>query len=416
MAGAAGAGVSAATIADIGNLINKLDLPDGVKKGLIAAAGTAVGAAVGGAQGAAGGFNQTANNYLKHDDAAAMKKEVANCQAKAGGCKDGEVTNIVAKYKAISDANIAAIESCIAAGNVQCVQDNLKQAASASEVKVLPFGYTKLEDTFVGRQDNVNTYGSVRGNAALFGSDVDQARDVAKFRQENCSSLSASACDGLVKQAMDYRLGRMAILTATGSATALAVNAVKGLKLPPKAEGPTPVTEKPATTATAQEIAALERIKNNANGPDLTNKAPNSVLNQQAVKDLQNGTLPGTPIDPAKPWAPREMTPTSNPSATAEDFSVQILGRQPTAAERAKGEAMFPNKGGCPGCWIGTSADGTVITYRPAGLASDSTLSTTASVDLNNKVTLNNFNLDKKGNPSEIKLKFPLTGKTGVTQ
>jgi len=169
-AGAAGAGVSAATIADIGNLINEMDLPDAVKKGLIAAAGTAVGAAVGGGQGAAAGFNQTANNFLKHDDAAAMEKEVANCQAKAGGCKDGEVTNIVAKYKAISDTNIAAVESCIAAGNVQCVQDNLKQAASASEVKVLPFGYTKLEDTFVARQDNVNTYGSVKGNASLFGS------------------------------------------------------------------------------------------------------------------------------------------------------------------------------------------------------------------------------------------------------
>ncbi|MBP0597384.1 hemagglutinin repeat-containing protein [Herbaspirillum sp. LeCh32-8] len=79
VAGASGAGVSAASIADIGKLINQLDLPDGVKKGLIAAAGTAVGAAVGGASGAAAGFNQTVNNYLKHDEVEEKLKKKADC-------------------------------------------------------------------------------------------------------------------------------------------------------------------------------------------------------------------------------------------------------------------------------------------------------------------------------------------------
>ncbi len=75
---------------------------------------------------------------------------------------------------------------------------------------------------------------------------------------------------------------------------------------------------------------------------------------------------------------------------------------------------MFASKGGCPGCWIGTNPDGTTITYRPAGLASSGTLSTTASVDLNNPQSINQLNLNRKGKAEEVKLKFPLIGKTGA--
>jgi len=212
----------------------------------VIALSTAVGAALGGITGGttfdalvAGNIagNAAENNFLKHADAAAMKKEVNDCQAKSGGCKDDEVMSIVKKYKAISDANMATVQSCIKAGDVQCVQDNLKQAASASEVKVLPVGYTVQENIFVGRQDNVNSYGSVNGNASLFGTDIDQAADVAKFRQDNCTGISGGACDSLVQEAINYRLMRMASLTAVGAATSAAVNAAKGLKLPPKITG-----------------------------------------------------------------------------------------------------------------------------------------------------------------------------------
>ena len=79
VAGAAGAGVSAATIPDIAQAIEGLGLPDGVTKGLIAAAGTAVGAIVGGEQGAASGFNQTINNYLKHEEDEQKRKKKADC-------------------------------------------------------------------------------------------------------------------------------------------------------------------------------------------------------------------------------------------------------------------------------------------------------------------------------------------------
>ncbi|WDZ95955.1 hemagglutinin repeat-containing protein [Herbaspirillum sp. WKF16] len=79
VAGAAGAGVTAATMPQIADAIKSMGLPEGVTKGLIAATGAAVGATVGGVQGAASGFNQTANNYLKHEEDQQKLKAKADC-------------------------------------------------------------------------------------------------------------------------------------------------------------------------------------------------------------------------------------------------------------------------------------------------------------------------------------------------
>jgi filamentous hemagglutinin len=146
------------------------------------------------------------------------------------------------------------------------------------------------------------------------------------------------------------------------------------------------------------EVAALSRIGKNPTAPDLTGKASNTVLNQQLVNDLRAGALPGVPI--GGPGTPREMPMSSNPSVTAEDFAMRALGRQPTDAELAKGASM--NKGNCPGCWSAQAADGTYVTYRPAGSASADTLATTASVGLNNPA----IKALNAGRP-ELKLKFP---------
>jgi filamentous hemagglutinin len=71
IAGALGAGTSAATIPAVGDMINSTDLPSEVKQTLVALAGTAIGAAAGATTGDGGalsggatGFAQTANNYL----------------------------------------------------------------------------------------------------------------------------------------------------------------------------------------------------------------------------------------------------------------------------------------------------------------------------------------------------------------
>lgn len=162
----------------------------------------------------------------------------------------------------------------------------------------------------------------------------------------------------------------------------------------------------PEISKTSEEIEALRKIAGNPNGADLSNKAPNTVLNQKAVQDIFDGTLPGTPIDPKRPWTPRQMPESSNPSATAEDFALRVLGRNPTAEELARGSAM--NKGNCQGCWYAKNADDIIVTYRPAGYASKDTLPSTATVELNGANTINKLNVDDNGRATIIKLKFPL--------
>jgi hypothetical protein len=174
----------------------------------------------------------------------------------------------------------------------------------------------------------------------------------------------------------------------------------------------TVVVERPPLAPTSQvdsptskldtERAALERIKNNPKGQDLSQKPPGTVANQQAVNDLQAGHLPGQPI--GGPGTPREMPASSAPSATAEDFAVKALGREPTQTEKAIGSRM--NKGDCAGCWVASPDDGkSYITYRPAGKASAETASTTSTVEINYKEAGNQIN-----NGKPLKLKFPQSG------
>lgn len=152
----------------------------------------------------------------------------------------------------------------------------------------------------------------------------------------------------------------------------------------------------------ANEIAALERIRNNPKGPALSQRPPGTVANQQAVNDLQAGRLPGQPI--GGPGTPREMPASSAPSATAEDFAIRALGREPTQAEKAIGSRM--NKGDCAGCWVASPDEGkSFITYRPAGKASAETAPTTSTVEINYREAGNQIN-----NGKPLKLKFPQTG------
>lgn len=182
-----------------------------------------------------------------------------------------------------------------------------------------------------------------------------------------------------------------------------------------KAGGEHSTQPPPANTSQVDaEIDALRQIAQNPKGPVLVDRAPNSVLNQQAIKDLEKGTLPGVSVDPKtglpdavqRIGVPREMPASANPWATAEDFALRVLGRAPTADELRQGAGM--NRGNCPGCWLARPADGTYVTYRPAGNASGNTLSNTATVEFNNPATINMVN---GGDREVLKLKFPEVSK-----
>ncbi len=83
LAGAAGAGTSAASLPQLAEVINRADLPASVKSVLIASTGTVIGAAVGGHQGAAAALSETTNNFLSHPEArqrAAAGERLLQCQ------------------------------------------------------------------------------------------------------------------------------------------------------------------------------------------------------------------------------------------------------------------------------------------------------------------------------------------------
>ncbi len=69
VAGAAGAGTSAAIVPQIAELIDRADLPAAVKDSLVALSGVATGAIVGGEAGSVAALGQTANNFLTHEEA-----------------------------------------------------------------------------------------------------------------------------------------------------------------------------------------------------------------------------------------------------------------------------------------------------------------------------------------------------------
>ncbi|MBB5866586.1 VENN motif pre-toxin domain-containing protein, partial [Xanthomonas sp. 3058] len=127
-------------------------------------------------------------------------------------------------------------------------------------------------------------------------------------------------------------------------------------------------------------------------GDGLNKKTAQDVLNE-----IQAGGLPGRPISGL--GTPREMPATSDPDLAAETLAKEFFGGvKPSDATNMKN-----------GSWRAKTPDGTWVTYRPAGIASDKTLQTTASLDINGK----SVNLANGGEHNVLKLKFPLTGNTG---
>ncbi|MET0322445.1 MAG: hemagglutinin repeat-containing protein, partial [Duganella sp.] len=239
--GALGAGATAITTPVIAEQIARFDSSNAFKNALIIAAGAAVGGGIGGASGLATGANEVTNNFLKHEQAAAMQKEFEQCDKKSGGCTDSDYIEIRYKYLNLSNQNIINVESCIKSGDVACVRKLESLAASRSEISSSLVGADY--NFFGGRQDNVNLYGSVAGAHSLFGSDAQQASEIEKFRAENCTTVSDSTCAGLVRQAVNDRKVRVAILSAVGGTTASLGKIVSGVKVSSSIVGKGALTE-----------------------------------------------------------------------------------------------------------------------------------------------------------------------------
>jgi filamentous hemagglutinin len=278
------------------------------------------------------GANAAENNFLNHTQAAQMKKEFEACNSKAGGCLDTEVKAISQKYLALSNKNIDAVNNCIAKGDAACVTKLESQAATAREVdSAIPFGYSSVATVFVGLQNNVNEYGATKGTASLFGTDVQQAQEVAQFRQDSCAGLSASACDGLVKQALDDRMTRAAILTAVGGLMPRAVNGLRTLAVP---KGGAAVSVKPSaggkpdTMLPEAELASNKPSGKSALEVPSSNKVSGGVVEPVVTA---KGTVNGTVFEDVNQTA--KIGATNDPTLIADRVA---------AKTEAKGKP-FPN-------------------------------------------------------------------------
>ncbi|MEA9589742.1 hypothetical protein VC279_22540 [Xanthomonas sp. WHRI 10064A] len=93
------------------------------------------------------------------------------------------------------------------------------------------------------------------------------------------------------------------------------------------------------------------------------------------------------------------MPATSNPNLAAEILAKEFFeGTKPGDVINMKG-----------GAWRAKAPDGSWVTYRPAGIASNTTQQTTASLEIDGKSN----NLTGGGGTNVLKLKFPLIGNLG---
>jgi hypothetical protein len=356
---------------------------DTLASGLTALASTAVGAATGGGAGAAAAFNEVTNNYLSRPEAVRnpqVRQKILDAGKDCRGPSscDSMVAGMDAQIKLLSDDKI--VSMC--AGDAQCVTD--RKDERSLYVQVRNDAAAKLEPEAAARA-YLNSQSSAPYDK--------QQLAAALTRVQNGTAQANNPVDQYVRNSL---AADPPMLAAVLSVSAFDTDG--GRSSPRSAAGA-------RGSKVAEEGAALRRIADNKNGLDLADKAPNSVLNQQAIKDLADGKLPGItynsktglPDTTIRSGVPREMPSSPNPNATAEDFALRMLGRQPTRQEVAQGEAMFG--GNCPGCWVGRNQDGIAITFRPAGKATR-TSNDTASVDIN-------FTTNSLNNGRPLKLKFP---------
>lgn len=104
-----------------------------------------------------------------------------------------------------------------------------------------------------------------------------------------------------------------------------------------------------------------------------------------------DGRLPGD--EPVKSAGGRNMPASEDPDSTALDFVIRSFNGQIPASVRPISDQ--------PGAIVFEMADGTFITYRPAGLSSALTPSTMATVQINNPV------IRSLNGGDTLKLKFP---------
>ena len=108
------------------------------------------------------------------------------------------------------------VDQLILLGDFEGVRQFLATAAAETDfTQSFPYGYTDWNRLFAQRSHNVNTYKHPKGQAAIFGDAIAEAKDVYDFRQAYCGGLSVQWCNQITKEAIDYRYTKYYVVAAT---------------------------------------------------------------------------------------------------------------------------------------------------------------------------------------------------------
>jgi hypothetical protein len=285
LGGAIGAGAASLSVPVIAEQINNLDVPQPIKNALVLAAGTAVGAVTGGTAGAVTGLNETANNFLKHDQLDKFKNRYAGCKNQS--CKD----QVLSDMRGLSDAQDALLKQCTTAEACTALVANAV-SPTTQEGGFLGFFIQNEKDATgfcpAGDQTCLNSLRDIsnKTNQAFMMKATPEY--FAKVNQLNA----------LVSDLEDrYGLSRMAAVAMAMSAFDPAVTSAIGSKLGGKtttvAAG---ITADPSNVANAPKLANQLKVEQAKSifTPDgkLTQEAINSADLIYSPRQLNNPAIP----------------------------------------------------------------------------------------------------------------------------
>ena len=241
--------------------------------------------------------NAVKNNYLKHDELKKLQAELADCRAKPGGCTPDSQQKIEDKYTETSRANARALAEC---KSTECVRTHQQAIIEASKAGPDPLGQVSSIE-LAANQDRADR--AVQQQYQIV-QQIEQGRkEMDAFIASTCRGLSQSACTTKLEQSQETA-NKIKDIAAGFTPAGIALD-IRDFISDPTIGGALMIVAGPVGDAVKlvknagsvankvdDEISALNRIRDNATGPNLTGKDPDAILNLQASKKVGQVTAP----------------------------------------------------------------------------------------------------------------------------
>lgn len=247
--------------------------------------------------GQASAENAVKNNYLKHDELKKLQAELADCRAKPGGCTPDNQQKIEDKYTETSRANARALAEC---KSTECVGTHQQAIIEASKAGPDPLGQVSSIE-LAANQDRADR--AVQQQYQIV-QQIEQGRkEMDAFIASTCKGLSQSACTTKLEQSQETA-NKIKDIAAGFTPAGIALD-IRDFVTDPSIGSALMIVAGPVGDAVKlvknagsvankvdDEISALNRIRDNATGPNLSGKDPDAILNLQASKKVGQVTVP----------------------------------------------------------------------------------------------------------------------------